>query len=98
MAMRRLGASPVHNVPAPLVKQLPGFTCPLGLALREVAPSDSVGVNFRQGEFAYHRGQDEFRRSLWRTGALAALVVVLAMTNMYMQYEQLASRLALVEG
>ncbi len=98
MVVRRLSASAVHNVPAPLVEQLPGFTCPLGLALREVAPSDAVGVNFRQGEFAYHRGQDELRRALWRTGALAALVVVLAMTNMYMQYQQLVSHLALIEG
>jgi len=98
MVVRRLGASPVRNVPAPLVKQLPGFACPLGLALREVAPNDAVGVNFRQGEFAYHRGQDELRRAFWRTGALAALVVVLAMTNMYMQYEQLAGHLALIEG
>jgi general secretion pathway protein L len=98
MVVRRLGASPVRNVPAPLMEQLPSFTCPLGLALREVAPSDAVGVNFRQGEFAYHRGQDELRRAFWRTGALAALVVVLAMTNMYMQYEQLVSRLGLVEG
>jgi general secretion pathway protein L len=98
MVVRRLGASPVRNVPAPLIEQLPGFTCPLGLALREVAPNDAVGVNFRQGEFAYHRGQDELRRALWRTGALAALVVVLAMTNMYMQYEQLVGRLALIEG
>ena len=98
MVVRRLGASPVRNIPAPLVEQLPSFTCPLGLALREVAPNDAVGVNFRQGEFAYHRGQDELRRALWRTGALAALVIMLAMTNMYMQYEQLASQLALIEG
>jgi type II secretory pathway component PulL len=52
-----------------------------------------VGVNFRQGEFAYHRGQDELRRALWRTGALAALVVVLVIVNTYMSYEQVAGRL-----
>jgi general secretion pathway protein L len=98
MVVRRLESSPVRNVPPTLVDQLPSFTCPLGLALREVAPNEAIGVNFRQGEFAYHRGQDELRRALWRTGALAALVVVLAMTNMYMQYAQLTSRLALVEG
>jgi general secretion pathway protein L len=98
MVVRRVGASPVRNVPPALIDQLPSFTCPLGLALREVAPNDAVGVNFRQGEFAYHRGQDEFRRALWRTGALAALVVVLAMTNMYMQYGQLVGRLRLVDG
>ena len=98
LAVRRLEASPVRNLPPALVTQLSSFTCPLGLALREVAPNDAVGVNFRQGEFAYHRGQDELRRALWRTGALAALVVALAMTNTYMHYEQVASRLALLEG
>ena len=98
MVVRRLDATPVRNVPDTLIGQLPSFAASLGLALREVAPNDAVGVNFRQGEFAYHRGQDEFRRALWRTGALAALVLVLAMTNMYMQYEQLASRLGLVEA
>ena len=98
MVVRRLETSPVRNVPSALVDQLPGFACALGLALREVAPNEAVGVNFRQGEFAYHRGQDELRRATVRTGALAALVLVLTMTNMYMQYEQLTSRLALVEG
>jgi general secretion pathway protein L len=98
MVVRRLEASPVRNVPPTLLDQLPSFACTLGLALREVAPNDAVGVNFRQGEFAYHRGQDELRRAVWRTGAVAALVAVLAMTNTYMQYEQIASRLALVEG
>ncbi len=98
LVVRRLDASPVRNVPQELHAQLAGFVCPLGLALREVSPNEAVGVNFRQGEFAYHRGQDELRRALWRTGALAALVVALAMTNAYMQYEQLASRLALIDG
>lgn len=98
MVVRRLEASPMRNVPPALVDQLPSFACSLGLALREVAPNDAVGVNFRQGEFAYHRGQDEFRRALWRTGALVALVAVLAMANTFMQYEQQAGRLALVEG
>jgi len=98
LVVRRLEAAPMRNVPSALVDQLPSFACPLGLALREVVPSDAVGVNFRQGEFAYHRGQDELRRAFWRTGALVALVAVLAMTNTFMQYEQQAGRLAMVEG
>jgi type II secretory pathway component PulL len=98
LVVRRLEASPMRNVPPALVDQLPRFAGPLGLALREVAPNDAIGVNFRQGEFAYHRGQDELRRAFWRTGALVACVAVLAMTNTFMQYEQQASRLAMVEG
>ena len=98
MVVRRLEASPMRNIPPALVDQLPSFACPLGLALREVAPNDAIGVNFRQGEFAYHRGQDELRRAFWRTGALVALVAVLAMTNTFMQYEQQVGRLAMVEG
>lgn len=98
LEVRRLDQSQMRNVPEALREQLSSFVSPLGLALREVAPNDAMGVNFRQGEFAYHRGEDELRRALWRTGALAAIVVALFLANTYMGYEQLRTRLALVEG
>src|SRR5262249_54442988 len=60
--------------------------------------NEALGLNFRQGEFAYHRGQDELRRALWRTGAIAALVVALVIVNTFMSYQQLANRLTLVQG
>lgn len=96
--VRRIGRTPLRNVPESLRAQVPSFVAPLGLALREVAPDDALGVNFRRGEFAYHRGQEELRRALWRSGALAAVVLLLFMVNMYMGYTQLANRLALVQA
>jgi general secretion pathway protein L len=98
LTVHRLDGARLHNLPAALHGDLGRFVSPLGLALREVTPNDALGLNFRQGEFAYHRGQDELRRALGRTGAIAALVVALAITNTYMSYQQLASRLALVQG
>jgi len=97
-AVRRLNDSPLRNVPAALREDVAGFAAPLGLALREVTPNEALGLNFRRGEFAYHRGQDEIRRALTRTGLVAALVVALVVANTYMGYQQLASRLALLQG
>ena len=79
--VRRLDNAPLRNVPAALRAEVATFASPLGLALREVSPNDALGVNFRQGEFAYHRGQDELRRALWRTAVVAALVITLVIAN-----------------
>jgi len=98
VSVRRLTESSLRNVPAALSADVERFATPLGLALREVTPNGGVGVNFRQGEFTYHRGEDELRHALWRTGILAALVLVLIITNQYMSYHQLASRLAAVQA
>ena len=98
LSVRRLNDTPLRNVPAELRDVVAGFTAPLGLALREMTPNDALGVNFRRGEFAYHRGQDEIRRALARTGVLAALVMLLVVANTYMGYQQLASRLTLLQG
>lgn len=95
---RRLEDSTLRNVPPALRTDLGTFASSLGLALREVAPNEAVGVNFRQGEYAYHRGQDELRRALWRSGVLAALVLVLMIANTYMGYAQLANNLAVVQA
>jgi general secretion pathway protein L len=97
LAVQRLEDAPLRNLPAPVRTQLAAFASPLGLALREVAPDGALGVNFRQGEFAYHRGQDELRRGLLRSGVLAAAVVVLFLTHTYMGFRQLATRLAAVD-
>ena len=87
----------MRNLPAPVRAQLGTFASPLGLALREVAPDGALGVNFRQGELAYHRGQDELRRGLLRSGMLAAAVVVLFLMHAYMDFRQLAARLGAVD-
>jgi len=97
LTVQRLEDAPMRNLPASVRTQLAAFASPLGLALREVAPDGALGVNFRKGEFAYHRGQDELRRGLLRTGVLAAAVVVLFLTHTYMDFRQLATRLAAVD-
>ena len=97
LSLHRLGDSPLRNIPPALRGEVERFAVPLGLALREASPSGAVGVNFRQGEFAYHRGQDEMRRALWGTGALAAVLLALVVTNQYMSYQQLAGRLAALQ-
>ncbi|MFN8627757.1 MAG: type II secretion system protein GspL [Candidatus Binatia bacterium] len=97
VSLHRLGESPLRNIPPALRGEVERFATPLGLALREVSPGGALGVNFRQGEFAYHRGQDELRRALWGTGTLAAVLLALIVTNQYMSYEQLAGRLAALQ-
>jgi|SRR5579862_2695843 len=96
--VRRLEQATLRGVPAALRPEVSNFVSSLGLALREVNADDALGVNFRQGEFAYHRGAAEIRRAMWRTGALAAFVVALMITDTYMGYRQLARRLELVQG
>jgi general secretion pathway protein L len=96
--VQRLEQAPLRAVPEALRPELPSFASALGLALREVNADEALGINFRQGGFAYHRGEDEIRRAMWRSGALAALVVGLMIANTYMGYQQLARRLQLVQG
>jgi general secretion pathway protein L len=98
LSLHHLTESPLRNIPPALRADVERFAAPLGLALREVTPSGALGVNFRQGEFAYHRGQDELRSALWGTGTLAAVMLALVVTNQYMSYQQLAGRLAAVQA
>jgi hypothetical protein len=98
LEVRRLTDSSLRNVPVPLRAEVDAFAAPLGLALREIAPGAALGVNFRQGEFAYHRGQDELRRAAWRSAALAAAVLALVIANTFMSYQQLAGRLNAIQA
>lgn len=90
--VRRLDQLSLKAVPANLKTELGDFARPFGLALREVASPDTLGVNFRRGEFAYQRGAEELQRGLWRTGAIAAVAVALLFTSMYMEYDRLVRR------
>ncbi len=98
LVVQRLTQSSLRSVPPALHAQVEGFASPLGLALREVSPTTAVGLNVRQGEFAYQRGQDEVRRALTRSAVLAGIVVALLIVNTYMSYQQLAGRLAAVQA
>lgn len=97
-SVRRLDQVPLKAMPANFKAELAGFSRPFGLALREVSAAAAVGVNFRRGEFAYHRGAEEMQRALWRTGAIAAAAIALMFTSMYMEYDRLARRAAVLDA
>ncbi len=96
--VKRIDQAALKSVPAEMKHDLAGFSRPFGLALREVAANDSVGVNFRRGEFAWHRGQEELSRALWYTGAIALVAIALLILSMYMEYDRLAQRAAIIEA
>lgn len=82
----RLESLALKAVPGVREGMAPAFARPLGLALRELEPTTTVGLNFRRGEFTYQRGQAEVRSALYRIGALAAVVGILIVTNLFVSY------------
>lgn len=90
--VRPWAEGPSRRLAQPWNQQAPGFVVALGLAQREVAPATAVGVNFRKGEFAYHRIQDELRAALWRTAALAAVVLLMIFGSSLAEQQRLAGR------
>ena len=90
----RLDQVRLRGVDSAAGNQAPGFTSTIGLALREVSPNNAIGVNFRRGEFTFHRSQQELQRALRGVAALGALVVALTVGDLYMEYRQLATRAA----
>jgi type II secretory pathway component PulL len=98
LAVRRLDVLVLRSVPPETRAALPSCTAPLGVALREVAPGNTVGLNFRRGEFTYHRGQQEVRRALGRAGVLAGVLFVLAVANMFVSYQLQLARLGAIDS
>ncbi len=96
--VKRIDQGPLKALPAEMKGELADFSRPFGLALREVAATQAVGVNFRRGEFAWHRGQEELVRALSRTGLIALAAVVLLLASMYMEWDRLALRAAVLEA
>jgi len=90
--VRRLDRVRLRSLDAETGGQASVFASSLGLALREVAPANALGLNFRRGEFTYHRSEQELRRGLRVVAALAALVVALTVADLYMGYRQLVLR------
>jgi general secretion pathway protein L len=96
--VRRLDRTTLRNVAPDVRRQAPAFSSSLGLALREVAPTNALGVNFRRGEFTFHRAQQEIRQALRTVAVLALVVVVLVVVDMFMKQYQRSQQLAAVEG
>lgn len=97
VAVRRLDRVGLGNLTPDVVAQAPAFSSSLGLALREVSPSAALGVNFRKGEFTFHRGQEELRRGLRTVALLGIVVLVLTVLDMFVKYQQLRQQAAVID-
>jgi general secretion pathway protein L len=98
VAVQRLDRLSLRTLDSAAAPQAAAFTTSLGLALREVTPSAALGLNFRQGEFTYHRAEQELRRGLRGLAALAAVVVALTLADLYIQYRTQMGRLAALDA
>lgn len=95
---RRFDRISLRNLSGDARAQVPAFLTSLGLALREVAPTNALGINFRRGEFVFHRAEQELRRGLRGVAALAAVVVALTVADLYVEYRQQVQRVAAFDG
>ena len=95
--VRRLDRLPLRNLGPEVGAQAPAFSSSLGLALREVSPSNTLGINFRRGEFTYHRAQQELRQAVRGVVILGIIVVALTLVDMGMKRYQLAQQAGAVD-
>ncbi|MEA2624505.1 MAG: ral secretion pathway protein [Candidatus Binatota bacterium] len=98
LTIQRLEELPLKNVPAELGEQHGIYAPALGLALREVVEVPTVGLNFRRGEFAYQRGQQELKSAFGRLGLLATVVFLLFLVAEGLAYYRLSSRYEELRG
>lgn len=94
VALRRLDRLTLRNLTVETGAQAPAFSQSLGLALREVAPAGALGVNFRRGEFTFHRSQQELRQALRTVALLGVVVLVLTVLDMFTKHQQLKQQAA----
>lgn len=97
LSVRRLDHLALEHVEANARAQAPAFGSSLGLALREITPADTVGVNFRRGEFTFHRSEQELRAGLRTVLILGLVVVALSVGEIYAKYKEAQVRLSMVE-
>lgn len=90
--LRRLDRVTLRNLTPEAGAQAAAFSQSLGLALREVAPAGALGVNFRRGEFTFHRGQQELRQALRTVAILGVAVLTLVVLDMFTKHQQLKSQ------
>ncbi|MBX3023830.1 pilus assembly protein PilM [bacterium] len=97
VSVRRLDRIGLPTLTPEIGTQAPAFSSSLGLALREVSPNAALGVNFRKGEFTFHRGQQELRRALRTVALLGVVVLVLTVLDMFVKYQQLRQQAAAID-
>ncbi len=95
--VRRLDQLQLESIGPDARADASAFGASLGLALREITPGDTVGVNFRRGEFIFHRSEQELKAGLRTVAILALLVVALTVGELYTKYREAQVRLAAVE-
>jgi hypothetical protein len=98
MKVHRIERLPLRGLEPGAGRQVSAFASSLGLALREVVPSNLAGVNFRRGEFAYHRAEQELRRQARATVALGAVVIALMVVGLYVDYWYKARQVTLIDA
>lgn len=98
VSVRRLDRVGLRTLAPEVVTQAPAFSSSLGLALREVSPNAALGMNFRKGEFTFHRGQEELRRALRTVALLGVVVLVLTVLDMFVKYQQLRQQAAAIDA
>ncbi|MBI1814180.1 MAG: pilus assembly protein PilM [Deltaproteobacteria bacterium] len=96
--LRRLDRIPLRMMTPTDQALLPTCAAPLGVALREVAPANTLGLNFRRDEFAYHRGQQEVRRAFGRVAILVGVLLVMTIADLFAAYQFQLSRLTAIDG
>lgn len=96
--VRRVDRLALRNLAPDVGRQATAFSSSLGLALREVSPGNSLGVNFRRGEFTFHRAQQELRQAVRNVVILGLIVVGLILADMGVKRYQLAQQAATVEA
>jgi general secretion pathway protein L len=93
---RTLATLSLAGVPITLRREQAAFAAPLGLALRE--GGDAFGIDFRRGEFTYHREREALWRGLAVAGVLAAIALALMVTSFVLEGRRLAARRDAVRG
>lgn len=97
LEVRKLDRLSLDSSSAETRAQAPAFGSSLGLALREITPGDTVGVNFRRGEFTFHRSEQELKAALRTVAILGLVVVALSVGEIYAKYKEAQVRLTMVE-
>jgi len=97
-SVRRLDRLALRNLGADVVADAPAFSSSLGLALREASPSNTLGVNFRRGEYTFHATQQELRKAVRAVVVLGVIVVALTLVDMGMKRYELAQQVVALDS
>lgn len=90
IAPQPIATLPLAGVPITSRREQSAFAASLGLALREDA--DALRLDFRRGEFLYHREREALWRGLAGVGILALVALLLMVTSSVLEGRRLSAR------